>query len=304
MYPLLLTVSELVGVSLTHELIAAFILFTVEIWSSLSAVSEIQIFQDSQQARSRTNLYRILQLSRAVFAFDPRDKVYGLLGLMDNSLVALIEPDYTAPLLEVYRSFTLATVEVTGSLDIIRHTAGPTQDSTMPTWVPDLRVTPHSAALTLGETSFNASGSSRASIQTFSDLGLLSCKGFIIDRFDGLGSLWAKGWNPESVIQTQGGANPYGNFEAAREAIWISLVACHSLPTEKLSADYGSLLAVPALATAELPSDSVLKGIVGSNSLTSAFGRSRVMQTSESREEQRRSISGLHLNWRGSTRWI
>ncbi|KAL8716834.1 MAG: hypothetical protein Q9225_005867 [Loekoesia sp. 1 TL-2023] len=266
MYPLLLTISELIEVPVTRELIAAFILFHVEIWSSLAVVSDIQTLQDSQQARNRSNPYGMLQLSRTVFALDPRDKVYALLGLMDDSLVARIEPDYTAPLLDVYRSFALATVKETGSLDIIRHTAGPTPDSTMPTWVPDLRVAPHSAALTLGETSFNASGLSRASIQTFPDLGLLSCKGFIVDRFDGLGCLWAKRWNPDSVIQTQGDANPYGSFEAVREAIWISLVACHSLPNEKLDdADYSSLLAVPALAKARLPSGSVLKEIIRSN---------------------------------------
>ena len=268
MYPVLMRPDEIIDVPITDELKAAFIVFNPEIWAYLGTVSEIRILQGSQLAGDRTNLYRILHLSCTVFSIDPRDKIYGLLGLVEDSLASLIEPDYTAPVLNVYRLFTLATIEATRSLDIIRHTGGPTAYSTistMPTWVPDWTVAPPTTALTLGETSFNVSGSSSASIQVLSDIGLLSCKGFIIDRVDGMGAMWAKGWSVESVIPTKGNANPYGGFEAAREAIWTSLVACHSLPNEKLNADYGSLLATPALAKAKLPDHSTLRDITGSN---------------------------------------
>ena len=268
MYPLLLRVDDITNAPITAELDAAFIVYSPEVWAYLGAVSEIQMVQDNQLAGHRTNLYSILSLSRTAFSIDPRDKIYGLLGLMENSLASLIEPDYTASVLNVYRSFTFATIEATGSLDIIRHTTGPTTDSTMPTWIPNWTVASQTSALTLGETSFNVSGSSSTSIQVLPDLGLLSCKGFVIDRFDGMGAMWTHNWSSNSIIPSQGSANPYGGFEAARKAIWTSLVACHSLPNVKLNADYGSLLATPALAEAKLPAHSALKDVVESNIFT------------------------------------
>ena len=268
MYPLLLRVDDITDAPIIGELSEALIVFNPEVWAYLSAVSEIQMVQDKQLAGDPTNLYSILSLSRAAFSIDPRDKVYGILGLMEDSLASLIEPDYTAPVLNVYRSFTLATIEATGSLDIIRHTTGPTTHSTMPTWIPNWTVASQTSALTLGETSFNVSGSSSVSIQVLPDLKLLSCKGFVIDHFDGMGAMWAHSWTSSSINQTKGSADPYGGFEAARKAIWTSLVACHSLPNVKLNADYGSLLATPALAEAKLPAHSTLKDIVGSNVLT------------------------------------
>ena len=268
MYPLLLRVDDITNAPITAELDAALIVYSPEVWAYLGAVSEVQMVQDNQLAGNPTNLYSILSLSRAAFSIDPRDKVYGLLGLMEDSLASLIEPDYTAPVLNVYRSFTLATIAATGSLDIVRHTTGPTTDSTMPTWIPNWTVASQTSALTLGETSFNVSGSSSSSVQVFPDLELLSCKGFVIDRFDGLGAMWAQSWSFNSIVSTQGSANPYGGFEAAREAIWTSLVASHSLPNVKLNADYGSLLATPALAEAKLPAHRALIDVVESNIFT------------------------------------
>ena len=263
-FSLLIKTDEVINTYMADELIDASIPFNTAIWDNLYAVTEIQALQDIQLKGKQTDIYRLLNLSRVVFSTDPRDKVYGLLGLMNEFLANLIKPDYTDTVLNVYRSFTLATIEATGSLDIIRHTV-PTADSTIPSWIPNLTVAPETSALTLGENSFATSGSSLASIQTLPDGRLLSCQGFIIDRFDGMGTMWAKDWSPDSVVPTKGTADPYGTFEAVRDAIWKSLIANRSLPSEPLNVDYGSLLATPALAETDLPEHSPLKDLTGSN---------------------------------------
>ena len=52
----------------------------------------------------------MLDLSRKSFATDSRDKVYGLLGLMEPSLSARIKLDYEASLTKVYTDFAKAVI--------------------------------------------------------------------------------------------------------------------------------------------------------------------------------------------------
>ena len=264
-FTLLTRTDEVINTYITNELKDASIPFEIKVWANLYMVTEIQSLQDIRLNGKRTNIYRLLNLSTIAFSTNPRDKVYGLLALMNESLADLIEPDYTDTILNVYRAFTLATIEATGSLDIIRHTAS-AADSAIPSWVPDLRITRDNAELTLNEDSFTTSGSSLTSIQNLADWDLLSCKGFFIDKFDGMGTMWAKGWSPDSLDQTEGTADPYGTFESVRDAIWRSLVANHSLPSEPLNTDYGSLLVTPVLAETDLPDEySQLKDLAASN---------------------------------------
>ena len=131
----------------------------------------------------------------------------------------------------------------------------------MPDWV----IEPKNSALTIDDNAFATSASSLASAKISADHQSISCKGFIVDRFDGMGCQWTSRWSPESVVPSKGRSNPYSTFEGIREAIWKSMVACHRLPSEPLGADYGSLLAIPVLATADLPEHSPIKDLVGSN---------------------------------------
>lgn len=139
-----------------------------------------------------------------------------------------------------------------------------TEISDSPSWIPDLTAEPSEAPLTLRSDSFATSGSSSASIRFGPNSHLLRCKGFIADRIDGMGCMWSKAWAPQSVLQTQGTVDPYNTFVKAQDAIWKSMVACHSLPSEYLDADYGSLLATPALAKTDMPDGSPLKDLVRS----------------------------------------
>ena len=251
-FDLLSKTDEVINTYITNELLEVNFQFDLAIWPNLETVSEIQVLQDCRSRGQRVNMYRLLFLSRTVFATDPRDKVYGMLGLMDDSVARLIKPDYTDTVVNVYRSFALATIEGTGSLDILRH-SGSIDDarSNIPSWLPDWRTDSIPAALTTSDTAFAASGSSLASAQTLPDSQLLSCRGYIIDRIDGIGCLWSRGWSADSVTASKGELNAYKSFEGARDALWKTLVASHSLPSDpldpSLEADYAALLATPLL---------------------------------------------------------
>ncbi|KAJ4250157.1 hypothetical protein NW762_011970 [Fusarium torreyae] len=64
---------------------------------------------------------------------DDRDRVYGLLGIIDPSMAAKITPDYTKPAINSYSSLALAAIEYYQRLDILNLC----ESAREPTWVPD-----------------------------------------------------------------------------------------------------------------------------------------------------------------------
>ena len=263
-FKIIINTDEVINRYITNELKDASRSIDLNIWPNLNTVNEIQMFQNLHAKFLRPNIYRLILFSRAALSTNPRDKVYGLLALMDESLTSLIKPDYSDTVENVYSSFTLNTIRATKTLDALRHCELQT-DSMRPSWIPDLTAPNGKAALTIEDNAFTASGSSLASIQTFADPSVISCKGIIIDHLDGLGCQWTGGWSTDTLIPSTGRSNPYGSFEGMREAIWKSMVACHRLPSEPLDADYSSLLATPALETMILPEHSPLKDVVSSD---------------------------------------
>lgn len=73
-----------------------------------------------RQNESTVNLPTLLQLYHSRDATDPRDKVYGLLGLVDDWGSALpIEPEYDIKCRELYENFAQSWSRITGSLDFL-----------------------------------------------------------------------------------------------------------------------------------------------------------------------------------------
>ncbi|KGO66067.1 Heterokaryon incompatibility [Penicillium italicum] len=69
---------------------------------------------------------------------DPRDKIYGMLGLLDPRIVAKIELDYSIPVWKTYLQLVLAEMEVYQKLNMINHCNITTRCEGCPSWVPNL----------------------------------------------------------------------------------------------------------------------------------------------------------------------
>jgi hypothetical protein len=67
---------------------------------------------------------------------DPRDKVYGLLGLAVGDEIGMIEPDYTSSLEEVFYAAALGSIERNKNLDVLSYLVGERADQ-LPSFVPD-----------------------------------------------------------------------------------------------------------------------------------------------------------------------
>ncbi|KAF2627945.1 HET-domain-containing protein [Macroventuria anomochaeta] len=81
---------------------------------------------------------RVISDFRHRKCFNPLDKIYGILGLLDRSVRDLVRPDYTCSPREVYTGLALAIVASNKSLNMLSFVYGErTQDLTIPTFVPD-----------------------------------------------------------------------------------------------------------------------------------------------------------------------
>jgi hypothetical protein len=91
--------------------------------------------------RTKRHSYTFLQtLSsfRTRQSYDPRDKIYGMLGLAAQTWVDWMKPDYTRTTEEVYRAVVSAAVERTGKMDFLSHCYGKRHlGLRLPSFVPD-----------------------------------------------------------------------------------------------------------------------------------------------------------------------
>ncbi|EXL76500.1 hypothetical protein FOPG_08773 [Fusarium oxysporum f. sp. conglutinans race 2 54008] len=91
------------------------------------------------------NVPRILLWARSRQCTDPRDRVYGLLGLMCPSIPKLIGPNYDEPLCHTYRKMALAHIQITQRLSILRCCElDNNANRNWPSWVPDWTVAQNS----------------------------------------------------------------------------------------------------------------------------------------------------------------
>ncbi|KAK4187330.1 heterokaryon incompatibility protein-domain-containing protein [Podospora australis] len=83
-------------------------------------------------------------LYRSRLSSDPRDKIYGLLGLSADGLSRHVALNYDAPVEQVFEDFTLLHIEHTGGLDLLGLLGGEKTSSSLnlPSYVPDWTLSP------------------------------------------------------------------------------------------------------------------------------------------------------------------
>jgi hypothetical protein len=99
----------------------------------LVALGDNHLVQENMKLRSI--IYWIsLFASREVT--DPRDKIYGLLGLAVGDEIGMVEPDYTSSLEEVFYAAALGSIKRNKNLDVLSYLVGERSDQ-LPSFVPD-----------------------------------------------------------------------------------------------------------------------------------------------------------------------
>jgi Heterokaryon incompatibility protein (HET) len=169
------------------------------------------------------NFDRLLEVATFSSASNPRDKVYGLLGMMDPRIATNILLDYSSSTIEVYASVAKTWIQQFSDLDILRH-GNPWGSMATPSWVPDWTWRGRLRHERPG-TKYNAHGSMPVEA-SFSGTGLLAtCKGVIIDQIDGLGAQDAgtaqitRHYESKTVVQSKLHRSAYGDSASTESAL-------------------------------------------------------------------------------------
>jgi hypothetical protein len=135
-------------------------------------------------------------VSPSAQATDPRDRIYGLLGLAGDTAELGIKVDYARKVHQVYTDTAWALLW-SGWTDVLSWCRFPKAQSDLPSWVPDFSVTPSEPIASYKYRAppwkpiFSASGSSQVKVSTenhLDDPRRLTISGFTVDTIDEVGT--------------------------------------------------------------------------------------------------------------------
>ena len=108
---------------------------TLDWWPVVEHIRKLTSFDASTELSIGLNT--ILDLSQRGKCRDPRDKVYGMLGLLPRKLVSLIKPRHECTVEEVLEDFACKIAQLKG-LDSLLSWAGQVKPMSLPSWSIDL----------------------------------------------------------------------------------------------------------------------------------------------------------------------
>ncbi|KAI1774094.1 heterokaryon incompatibility protein-domain-containing protein [Hypoxylon cercidicola] len=170
-----------------------------------------------------------LNAGRQAKQSDIRDKIYGLLGLMDSQIRAHITPDYLQSADLAYRNFAIAFIKSTGKLSVVYQTSfkggGALQ---LPSWVPDWTSSDDGGEIFYSEMYYKAAGASASggSSHKFAEVenpDHLLCRGFKVDSIASLACSEVFNHDDHDTVdtRTRGADKPvYNGRNGVKEAMW------------------------------------------------------------------------------------
>ncbi|KAF6839148.1 ankyrin and het domain-containing protein [Colletotrichum musicola] len=161
---------------------------------------------------SMPSLFELLCLSRNNLATDPRDKVYGLLGLTDDAVSKAIIPDYSPEnsVADVFTEVAAAIVEDGGAADLLHHAGVDQQIPGMPSWVPDWTIQSRSNLPAHLYQCMGKSSPTASVLKNDDGKPKLAVRGAVISRVNHVGPAWKYYSHDNSQA-------PFGAFESAPE---------------------------------------------------------------------------------------
>lgn len=196
-----------------------------------------------KEGTGRIGFGRLLDVAGSARSRDARDRVYGLLGMIDPSIESSLSLNYTTHPGEVFADIARLFIIHSGNLEAIRE-GNPWGGQKGPSWAADWtwngRLRHSRLELPSGWTQFGpphlqiakpslpycASGESQMQVSYPANKLHLVCRGFVVDKIDGL-TAREKGfatWERESIIQSKQRNSIYGSVAETAIALHRALL--------------------------------------------------------------------------------
>jgi hypothetical protein len=138
-----------------------------------------------ESRKSYTSLLTVLRECQHYDCSDPRDRVLGILALLDEDVIRQIRPELGQTLQELYTATTTAIIEATSSVEVLRYCQIDISEDSLdllPTWVVDLRHLKCLEDIKLRNRVYRAAAGERAAIYSHKNgPAILSLAGIQVD---------------------------------------------------------------------------------------------------------------------------
>jgi hypothetical protein len=202
------------------------------------------ILYEGEGIGTRLGFRRLLQVASSGRCRDVRDKIFGLLGLMDPQIAIEVGHDYSLSPPKLFAAVAKAFIKHTNSLEPLR-LANPwgrngsptwaadwTWEGRMPSWRPgstftgSVGKTGASALPPKPETVYNADNGTPAAYKFLENWRYLQCDGFVLDAVGGLGAPERNSfeWDPARTIPYPSWRSAYGDREETSTALMGALL--------------------------------------------------------------------------------
>ncbi|KAI1739040.1 heterokaryon incompatibility protein-domain-containing protein [Xylaria scruposa] len=185
-----------------------------------------------RQKQGTFDLLQALYHLRPFQVSDPKDKIYGVLGLASDSESIVPQPDYTASLTQINISLLSSMTTVRGDLDWLTLVHNHDGSKDKPSWLLNLckrssMVSMNTSRSMFGarEFGFRACGPTVPSFEIDARAFTCSLQGILVDEIDGLGADYGHAFPPHTIIQPASNTNAYGTPQETYRAIWKTVVA-------------------------------------------------------------------------------
>ncbi|KAF4457822.1 Heterokaryon incompatibility protein 6, OR allele [Fusarium austroafricanum] len=222
---------------------------------------------------TRLGFRRLLQVASTAQCQDVRDKVFGLLGLMDPRIAGEVGHDYSIDPPKLFAAVAKTFIKLTDSLEPLR-LANPwgrhgsptwaadwTWEGRMPSWRPGSTFTGSIGSMEPSElppkpeTAYNADNGTPAAYRFLEDWRYLQCDGFVLDTVAGLGAPERNSfeWEASKAIPCPSWRSAHGNREETSRALMGALLGLRLRDPDSARLHELALSALPSTFLTAIP---------------------------------------------------
>ncbi|KAH6684557.1 heterokaryon incompatibility protein-domain-containing protein [Halenospora varia] len=219
-----------------NDMARAALCFKTDITNNFEALEVVQIIRGLKQRIScgedRSLLY-LLSQTYDLQCTNPRDKVYGLLGLASDTHKGEIIPDYNQSCQQIYIEAAKLCISKYRSLTMLCCVRNPKGLSGLPSWIPDWNTVSHTREIFGFKPSekYAAAGTTTPHFRISADNRTLYVRGKAIDRIKVLGTpIWHSDIPDNKEVQEEWRTlaqrvSPYFTGETYPTVLWRLLLA-------------------------------------------------------------------------------